>query len=141
MQALHLIHLIKFNQVLLRRQDGTTDFDLPWNSYVTGFGNPNSEFWLGLSTLRELTCGSGSASLQRVGYTDSAIVECEWELRIDVEGWEGTIANANYDAVYIHDDDYKLDVGGYSGNAGKVFSGILALFSLAFIVLSLCKEI
>ena len=38
-----------------KRIDGTTDFYLPWADYVNGFGDPATNFWLGLDNLFLLT--------------------------------------------------------------------------------------
>jgi len=34
-------------KVFQRRINGEVDFYLNWDSYVTGFGDPDGEFWLG----------------------------------------------------------------------------------------------
>ena len=96
--------------------DSSTDFDLPLHSYVDGFGNAAREYWLGLSILQDLTCGKHND----YGYTGFAADDmCLWELRIDVGDWDGTTANANYDFIYVYNNKYRLEVGSYSGNAGK----------------------
>lgn len=38
-----------------RRVDGSVAFDLNWNDYRNGFGNPNGEFFIGLERLHALT--------------------------------------------------------------------------------------
>jgi hypothetical protein len=49
--------------VILRRVDGTTDFNRNWDSYETGFGNVlNGNFFLGLENIRKLT-SSGANEL------------------------------------------------------------------------------
>lgn len=42
-------------EILLRRQDGSINFhEKPWDDYVKGFGNLESEFWLGLQYFHRL---------------------------------------------------------------------------------------
>ncbi|RUS72712.1 hypothetical protein EGW08_019523 [Elysia chlorotica] len=41
--------------VFQRRDSGTLDFDRPWSEYRNGFGDLNSEFWLGNEALHWLT--------------------------------------------------------------------------------------
>jgi ficolin len=35
--------------------DQPFDWQLPWDSYKNGFGSPDSNFWLGLETVHQLT--------------------------------------------------------------------------------------
>uniref|UniRef100_A0A8C9DQM9 Angiopoietin like 4 n=1 Tax=Prolemur simus TaxID=1328070 RepID=A0A8C9DQM9_PROSS len=41
--------------VIQRRQDGSVDFDRPWEAYKAGFGDPQGEFWLGLEKVHRIT--------------------------------------------------------------------------------------
>ena len=88
--------------VFQKRVDGSVDFFLGWESYKYGFGNPNSEFWLGNDNLHHLT--------------DSDDVM----LRVDLEDFEGNITYAEYTTFKVADeaDKYRLLIGGYSGTAG-----------------------
>ncbi|XP_072025539.1 angiopoietin-4-like [Amphiura filiformis] len=103
--------------VVLRRKDGSTNFNLQMQSYIDGFGDLTGEMWLGLSVLRDLTCGitEDVYDLRNAG-------GCHWELRVEVGDWNFNNANANYEYIYIYGDDYRLDVGAYSGNAGNEFT-------------------
>ncbi|XP_045184613.2 fibroleukin-like [Mercenaria mercenaria] len=88
--------------VFQRRQNGETDFYRNWTEYKNGFGDLTGEFWLGNEHLSILT-SSG-----------------DHELRIDMEDFDGNKAYAKYSKfmVYPEEDKYKLEVSGYSGNAG-----------------------
>ncbi|XP_008582159.1 PREDICTED: angiopoietin-related protein 4 [Galeopterus variegatus] len=46
--------------VIQRRQDGSVDFNRPWEAYKTGFGDPQGEFWLGLEKVHRITGDRGS---------------------------------------------------------------------------------
>ncbi|XP_077969665.1 fibrinogen-like protein A [Styela clava] len=89
--------------VFQRRSNGMLNFtSYNWIEYVEGFGNPKSEYWMGLETLHRLTSDG------------------EFELRIDLEDWEGNERYAKYSSISIGSAStkYQLNVGGYSGNAG-----------------------
>ncbi|XP_071162440.1 ryncolin-1-like [Mytilus edulis] len=85
-----------------RRQDGKVDFYRGWSEYVKGFGDVNTEFWLGNDNLHDLT-SQGS-----------------YELRVDLEDFNGDKAYAKYSTFNIGDQstNYILTVNGYSGTAG-----------------------
>merc|ERR1712045_523575 len=61
--------------------------------YVHGFGDPASEFWLGLDKLKQLT---------REGA----------QLRIELETFEGEIVEATYSKFRVSGSDYRLTVDG-----------------------------
>lgn len=71
------------------------------DEYVSGFGDPSKEFWLGLDKL---------VSLTSVGA----------ELIIQLETFEGQKIVAKYSNFKVEEGpDYRLHVSGYSGNAGN----------------------
>nr|XP_039267079.1 fibrinogen C domain-containing protein 1-like [Styela clava] len=88
--------------VFQRRQDGSVDFFRNWNDYVTGFGDNDKEFWIGLNNLHKLS-----------NYG-------EYELRVDMMDWDNNKRFAKYGTFNVGDEStgYKLTVGEYSGNAG-----------------------
>ncbi|XP_053376497.1 uncharacterized protein LOC123534930 [Mercenaria mercenaria] len=88
--------------VFQRREDGSVDFDRNWNDYKLGFGDLNGEFWLGNEHVSRLTSNGTH------------------ELRIDMEDFDGNIAYAKYSDFKIlpGSEKYRLQVSGYSGNAG-----------------------
>ena len=93
--------------VFQKRLDGSVDFFLGWESCKYGFGNPNSEFWLGNDNLHHLT--------------DSDDVM----LRVELEDFEGNITYAEYTTFKVADeaDKYRLLIEGYSGTAGESMLG------------------
>ncbi|XP_060603192.1 fibrinogen-like protein 1 [Ruditapes philippinarum] len=92
--------------VFQRREDGNVDFERTWDNYKTGFGDLLYEFWLGNDNLHVLTEHGNH------------------ELRIDIEDFEGNKAYAKYSHFKVHGevDKYRLEVSGYSGNAGDSLS-------------------
>ncbi|XP_030844714.1 ryncolin-1-like [Strongylocentrotus purpuratus] len=88
--------------VFQRRQDGSVDFFLFWSNYKHGFGNVSSEHWLGNDNIHRL-------SRQKT-----------YELRIDLEDFEGHTRYATYSNFSIADEvaNYTLALGSYSRDAG-----------------------
>ncbi|XP_033630865.1 ficolin-3-like [Asterias rubens] len=86
--------------VFQRRLDGSVDFDRNWAEYKSGFGDPSGEYWLGNDILVALT-SLGS-----------------WDLRVDLEGWDGQTAYAKYQYASIIGENYKLNLGTVTGPAG-----------------------
>ncbi|XP_060569789.1 ficolin-1-like [Ruditapes philippinarum] len=88
--------------VFQRRLNGQVDFYRNLAHYKNGFGDLNSEFWLGNEHLSSLTAGG------------------EHELRIELEDFDGNSVYAKYSKfkIYPEEDNYKLKVSGYSGTAG-----------------------
>ncbi|XP_033121156.1 fibrinogen gamma chain-like [Anneissia japonica] len=93
--------------VIQRRFDGTENFFRSWSHYARGFGNKNSEFWIGNNFIHAMT-SSG-----------------KYELRIEFEDWEGQQGFAHYDGFHIMDEDhmYRLILGKFvGGNRGDSMS-------------------
>ncbi|XP_025087608.1 fibrinogen-like protein 1 [Pomacea canaliculata] len=92
--------------VIQRRQDGAVNFTRRWDDYAFGFGNVNGEFWLGNENIHILT--------RETNYT----------LRIDLWDWDNKRVHAIYAYMLVkgEDDDYRLNLGRYSGTAGDSFS-------------------
>eukprot|EP00062_Callorhinchus_milii_P025929 gi/632987464/ref/XP_007882575.1/ PREDICTED: angiopoietin-related protein 4-like [Callorhinchus milii] len=64
--------------VVQRRMDGTVNFDRLWQEYRNGFGNLNSEFWLGLEKVCAVT-GQG-----------------DHILRIELQDWDNHTQHMDY---------------------------------------------
>ncbi|XP_071794514.1 ficolin-2-like [Asterias amurensis] len=87
--------------VFQRRQDGSVDFYLNWADYQRGFGDLKGEFWLGNDNLRALTEASPQGT---------------WELRINMEDWDG-------EAVWVDYSDFKITGDKYTLNAAYKSTG------------------
>ncbi|XP_076071760.1 fibrinogen-like protein 1 [Mytilus galloprovincialis] len=92
--------------VLIRRMDGSQNFNKNWIEYENGFGDLKREFWLGNKYLHKLTSVKNT------------------EMRVDIENFKGEKRYAKYSKFSIGGaaSKYKLTVGGYSGNAGDAFA-------------------
>ncbi|XP_071527698.1 uncharacterized protein [Panulirus ornatus] len=91
--------------VIQRRDDfgePRETFNREWDDYKHGFGNPEAEFWLGNENIYMLT------------NTDN------YMLRVELEDFDGNRRYAEYSTFKLHSEkeNYKLEIGGYSGNAG-----------------------
>ncbi len=88
--------------VIQKRSNGQTNFFRDWHDYNQGFGDVNDEHWFGLNKLYALTSRK------------------KYQLRIDMLDWDGKWRFAIYDQFSIEDEDnnYRLHVSGYHGNAG-----------------------
>ena len=84
--------------VFQKRLDGSVEFYRGWDDYKRGFGNLNSEFWLGLDKIHRLTKERS-------------------RLRVDLEDATGKTAYADYDffGVTSERSKYTLSLGTYSG--------------------------
>ncbi|KAI8483494.1 cell surface pattern recognition receptor signaling pathway [Branchiostoma belcheri] len=98
--------------VFQRRKDGSVDFFLGWQQYKAGFGDLTGEFWLGNDNLHRLT------------------TQGWYELRVDLEDFEGNSAFAKYSNFRVENEwnKYRLTVGGYSGTAGDAMSYHSSMF-------------
>ncbi|XP_056097472.1 microfibril-associated glycoprotein 4-like [Rhinichthys klamathensis goyatoka] len=109
--------------VIQRRMDGSVNFYRPWNQYKRGFGNVESEYWLGLENMYQLTRNR------------------KYMLRVDLEDFEGRKGFAQYSSFSVdpesdgyrlgllfsrvsRDQSYKRHVSGFTdGGAGDSLSG------------------
>jgi len=82
------------------------NFTKDWKDYKHGFGDLNGEFWFGNDYISELS------SQKQV------------MLRVELEAHDGRTAWAEYDNFKVEKEsaDYRLWVGGYSGNASDSLS-------------------
>ncbi|GBN67448.1 hypothetical protein AVEN_246421-1, partial [Araneus ventricosus] len=78
------------------------DFFKDWESYKNGFGNVSEEFWLGNENIRVL-CREGC------------------KIRFDLVDEKGERGFAFYQNFTLSSGNYRINIGGYSGNFGKVF--------------------
>ncbi|XP_063419062.1 fibrinogen-like protein A [Mytilus trossulus] len=92
--------------VLVRRMDGSQDFNKKWVEYTNGFGNLYKEFWLGNRYLHTLTS---------IGKT---------EMRVDMQNFKGERRFAKYTTFKVGDalSKYKLTIGGFTGNVPDAFA-------------------
>ncbi|XP_048051115.1 microfibril-associated glycoprotein 4-like [Megalobrama amblycephala] len=89
--------------VFQRRMDGSVNFYRPWNQYKRGFGNVESEYWLGLENMYQLSRNR------------------KYMLRVDLEDFTGKKVFAQYSSFSVdcETDGYKLLVSGFKdGGAG-----------------------
>ncbi|XP_052074354.1 microfibril-associated glycoprotein 4-like [Mytilus californianus] len=98
--------------VFQSRMNGTVDFYRGWCDYEIGFGNLESEYWLGNNFINVLT-SSGN-----------------YKLYIHLEDFEGNSSFAEYSEFSVGDatTKYTLNIDGYSGDAGdalKIHNGMM----------------
>ncbi|XP_041480167.1 fibrinogen C domain-containing protein 1-like [Lytechinus variegatus] len=87
--------------VIQNREDGSVSFFRDWNDYKYGFGNVNSEHWLGNDKIHRLS------------------TQTYYVLRVELEDFQGDRKYAEYDYFRIGDEEtgYKLLLGTYQGDA------------------------
>ncbi|XP_043119991.1 microfibril-associated glycoprotein 4-like isoform X2 [Puntigrus tetrazona] len=93
--------------VIQRRMDGSINFYQPWRKYTIGFGTTESEYWLGLENMYQLTRNR------------------KYMLRVDLEDFQGRKGFAQYSSFSVgpEADGYKLQVSGFKdGGAGDSLS-------------------
>lgn len=88
--------------VIQRRIDGSANFFRNWETYKKGFGNIDSEYWLGLENIYQLTN------------------QDNYKLLIELEDWNNKKVYAEYSSFRLEpeSDYYRLRLGTYQGNAG-----------------------
>ncbi|XP_071946034.1 fibrinogen-like protein A [Antedon mediterranea] len=88
--------------VIQRREDGLVDFYRDWTEYKKGFGNVNSEFWL------------GNEQIHRITFDGSFELLVEMTDHLD----EMKIARYSHFRIGTEDSKYTLKFSGYTGTAG-----------------------
>jgi len=90
--------------IIHQHLDYTFDWYLPWSDYKAGFGSINADFWLGLEKIHLITSSQ------------------PYRLRVEVQERSTNLwYSAEYWSFKIGDelnDEYRLEVSGYSGDAG-----------------------
>lgn len=95
-------------QYILRRKDGSVDFNRNWLDYKLGFGTPDGEFFIGLEKLYFITNYEGAH-----------------ELLIILQDFDNQTRYAKYDdfVVASEEENYKIrKLGQHRGNAGDSFT-------------------
>lgn len=92
--------------VLQRRKDGSVNFFRNWENYKKGFGNIDSEYWLGLENIHILA------------------KQGDYRLMVELEDWERKKVYAEYSSFRLESESegYRLRLGTYQGNAGDSLS-------------------
>ncbi|XP_029901938.1 angiopoietin-related protein 5-like isoform X2 [Myripristis murdjan] len=95
--------------VFQRRTGGAVSFSRKWAAYENGFGNVASDHWLGLKKVFCLTKKKNK----------------NWIMRVDLWDFEGGSVHAQYNDFRLGSktEEFKLNVGGYSGDAGDAIRG------------------
>ncbi|XP_013104427.1 ficolin-2-like [Stomoxys calcitrans] len=92
-------------KTILRRQDGSVDFNRNWTEYKFGFGNRNGELFIGLEELHVLTTYGPPQ-----------------ELLVMLRSFENETRYAKYDRFRVGNETEKyaiIELGTYSGDAGN----------------------
>ncbi|KAG7170510.1 Ficolin-2-like 4 [Homarus americanus] len=93
--------------VLARRPlDQQVNFNRGWRDYREGFGDPDTEYWIGNAALHDLTH--------------------RWPqlLKVDLGDWDGKSRSARYQTFLVDDEDsqFRLHLGQYSGTGNCAIS-------------------
>ncbi|XP_072182280.1 microfibril-associated glycoprotein 4-like [Diadema setosum] len=88
--------------VFQRRSINLVNFSRKWADYISGFGDLDGDHWLGNEPLHRIL---GQRSFQ---------------IRIDIEDDSGSKGYAKYNSFAVDgaENNYRLSVSGYEGNAG-----------------------
>jgi hypothetical protein len=91
---------------VIQRRIFKSDFYRTWDQYASGFGNLETNFWLGNDNIHSITS------------------QGKYELRVDLEDYNGDTAYANYGFFFVDDakSKYILHVSDYIGTAGDSFT-------------------
>ena len=104
--------------ILQRRINNSVDFDKPWNDYKTGFGNLDSNFWLGLEKIRRIT---NSATYQ-------LYVAVQFQ-NVDVAAQSGqSVRFAEYNSFSLATEasNYQLSIGSYNSTISTAGDSLIS---------------
>ena len=90
--------------LVFQRRNDTTSFYRNWTDYVTGFGDRDGSFWLGLEALHLMTSNKSENVVLRVDITDK-------------DGIKGFAKYQNF-VVGSAAEKYKFSYDSYAGNVG-----------------------
>jgi len=112
-----------FGWIIIHQHLGYTfDWQLPWADYKAGFGSIDADFWLGLERMHLLTSSQPyRLRVELQSWSTNLWFSAEyWSFQIGDEYWSFKIGD-QYWSFKIGDDlndKYRLEVSGYSGDAG-----------------------
>ena len=88
-----------------KRKDGLQNFNRNWSSYENGFGESDSDYWLGLHRIYSMM-------------KDQSQI-----LRVDLQDWENNSRYAEYGDFSIgsKDVEYQIKIGRKSYSGGKLY--------------------
>ncbi|CAF0818169.1 unnamed protein product [Adineta steineri] len=101
--------------IIQRRMNGTVDFYRGWNDYKNGFGDLETEFWLGNEKIHQLT------------------KQDKYILRIDLKPWDASIHIAQYGefAIDNEQENYKLKISQFHSNISTAGDSLSSLWDNA----------
>ena len=87
--------------VIQRRFNGSVDFYRNWTDYQKGFGSSHGEYWIGNDIIHQITSHGN------------------FTLKIVLTNWNNARKYAEYSVFIVANemDNYRLTIGGYSGDA------------------------
>ncbi|CAK8688165.1 unnamed protein product [Clavelina lepadiformis] len=93
-----------------RRMNGEINFERGWDDYVRGFGNPSSEYWLGLENMYRLSRQITTATVLGMIDIQSPAIG------FDLEDWDGMNVFVQYTYFWLESKatNYLLNVRGLS---------------------------
>jgi len=99
--------------IIHQHPDFSISWNLPWADYKAGFGSIDANFWLGLERMHLLTSSQPYRLRVEVKqwYTNLWFSAEYWSFQIGNEYWSFKIGDEL-------NDQYRLEVDGYSGDAG-----------------------
>ena len=93
------------------QENSQLSFNKNWKEYEDGFGDLNEEFWAGLKLMNTLTQNG------------------QWEMRVDFQKNDKTWSYLHYNqfSVGSASDEYRLTVGGYTGEVEIILQQVINL--------------